>query len=67
MDTKSWYLSKTIWGAILMIIGLVLNQLGYTLTAEDQATLVDVVVALASGVGAILTIYGRIKASKQIT
>ena len=66
MDKKKWYQSKTIWGAAITIASLVLTQLGYTVSAEDQASVIDYIVNTAGYVGGVVAIYGRIKASKQI-
>lgn len=65
-DTKQWYASKAIWGAILMILALVAQAFGYSIGAEDQATLVDTFSGIAGSAGAVLAIVGRVKASKKI-
>jgi len=67
METKVWWQSKTIIGAIITVISIILQAFGYNLAADDQATLTDIMVTVFGIGGGILTIYGRVKASKQIT
>ena len=57
--------SKTVWGVIVMVIG---TALGWG--AEAQEVITTSVMLIVSGVleilGAVLAIYGRIKAEKRI-
>ena len=71
METKSWYKSKTIWGAILMVLSLVMTQVtGVQISPEEQDTTGNFIVGIAEGIGSlvglILVIVGRIKATKKI-
>jgi len=70
MDTKKWWESKTIWGAIVMLAALILGYLGVEVGPEEQATFVDLVVGAINEVmalvGFVLTIVGRFKADKAI-
>lgn len=66
---KQWYLSKTIWGSIAVIAGLALGSLG--VDASDQlGTLPDTIIKAISAVmelaGALLAIYGRVKATTKV-
>lgn len=63
---KPWYQSKTIIGAVITVLALVLTAFGYGIGAEDQAALADYAVSLGGIVGGLLAIYGRVKASKDI-
>lgn len=65
-DFKGVLASKTVWGGIIALIAGVLGIFGYTLGAEDQATLVETITAIASAVGGLIAIIGRIVATKQI-
>lgn len=64
---KSALASKGVWGGLIVLITWALGAWGYTLTETDQQALITVLMALGSGVGALLAIYGRIKASKLIS
>lgn len=69
MDSKPWYMSKTVWGAVIGLAGAfcpkVIAALGGTDAAADQ--IVTLTSAIASAVGAALAIYGRIKANGGLT
>lgn len=67
METKAWWASRTIIGAVITLISVILQAMGFNLTANDQATLLDIVVTVLGVGGSILAIYGRVKASKGIT
>ncbi|BCP52841.1 hypothetical protein K32_14580 [Kaistia sp. 32K] len=62
-NAEPWYASRVTWGAIIAaaapIVGLIL---GHSLTAEDQASLGEIAVALATLTGAGLALYGRWRA-----
>ena len=53
-------------GSVVTLIAMVLGIFGFGMGAEDQATLVNIVVGTGGFVGSILAIYGRVKASKNI-
>lgn len=69
-EYKSLLGSKTVWGVIVMALGLVLGRLGFSLDAETQAQLVNdfvgMVPTVTQVVGAFIAIYGRIVATKKI-
>lgn len=65
METKSIFLSKTFWGAMLAVFGpLLVRYFHLSITGQNSDDITSAIVAI---VGASLTIYGRIKASKQVT
>ena len=68
MDSKPWYMSKTVWGGLLSIVGIAcpraIAALGGSDAAADQ--IITVVGAGVTLVGGILAIYGRVKASTTI-
>lgn len=79
-DFKSVLQSKTIWGSLIVLASWGLAAAGYAVSESDQKTLVDIVtgvassdtgiaaiaMALANAAGALLAIYGRVKATKRI-
>ena len=70
-DTKKWYTSKTIWGGLIMMVSTILQVTGIVdITPDEQSTVIEGVLGVVSWigqlVGAVLAIYGRIKASKSI-
>lgn len=71
MEQKNWYLSKTIWGAMIMLIATILKGAGVLeLSPAEQDQLTNQVYNLAFAgselVGFVLVIVGRIQAKKQI-
>lgn len=71
MENKPWWASRGVWGGIVAILaGIAGAAWGVTLSAEDQAHMVDLIVPLATAISAIVggvtAIIGRFKAKKQI-
>ena len=64
---KNPFASKTIWGAILVILGLLGRTFGFDVPKEEISGLFDAISAnwenILQIVGAILTVWGRITAS----
>ncbi len=71
MDTKKWYLSKGVWGSLIVVIVIVLRVVGQpevaTVIEGESETISTWIFDLATIVGAVIALYGRIKASKEIT
>jgi hypothetical protein len=65
-ELKPLITSKTFWGAVMALGGSALSAGHYTLSAADAASAVDLIVSIASGVGGLVAIYGRVMASKKI-
>lgn len=67
METKRIFQSKTIIGSVVTLLALSLSSFfGYEIGADDQTILVDTALNFIASAGAIVAIYGRIKASKKI-
>lgn len=60
MDKKPWE-SKTLWGALLMLVSLVLGY--FKIEIGDASAWVDSIVGL---IGVVTVIIGRFKAVKKI-
>lgn len=65
-EFKGLFASRTVWGGILALLAGLAGLFGYTVTAEDTATLTELLASVGSAVGGIVAIYGRIVASKRI-
>lgn len=63
---KSWWASTTIWGAIGVIIVAVLSAFGADVADGDAAAIGSGLGSIATGVFALVAIWGRINASKRI-
>ena len=65
-EMKQWYLSKTVWGALIAIAASLLPTTGLELGADAQAQLADDLVALGGAIGGLIAIYGRLTAEKRL-
>lgn len=65
-ELKPLVQSKTFWGAVVALGGSALSLGHYTLSTADAAQLVDLISGIASALGGLIAIYGRLVASKQI-
>ena len=67
-EVKPWYQSKTMWGALVSLAALVTSKLFHMdISDQDQLTIVDTMTSIGVNVGVILTIWGRVSASKKIS
>lgn len=68
MKTDSWAASL-VWGrvgaAVLALLAFVLGLLGYTLSADDQQNLNELIMAVIAGTGGILALVSKIRESKK--
>lgn len=65
-ETKQWYLSKTVWGALIAIFASLVPAMGMELDAGTQGRLADDLVSLAGAIGGLIAIYGRLTADKRV-
>lgn len=65
-DVKGFFESKAIWGGLIAFGAGVAGLIGYSVSPEDQAQLVELITGGVGVFGALVAIYGRIKASKKI-
>lgn len=65
-DEKSWYQSKTIWGALIAVAASMSGSIGYSISPANQAELAQAMVQLVGAVGALVAVYGRLSATDII-
>jgi len=65
-EFKALTQSKTFWGAVIALGGSALTLGHYTLTPADAAQAVDLLSGIASAVGGLMAVYGRVVATKKI-
>ena len=63
IEQKSWFQSKTIWGALMTVIAVVLGQLGISLDLAIQHQLIDLIMNGLTLLGSAIAIYGRLRAT----
>lgn len=66
VSDKSWFESKTIWGALLAVAAAVAGALGISIDENTQQGIADALVQLAGAAGALFAIYGRLTATDII-
>lgn len=64
--SKSWYLSKTIWGSLVAVVVGTLIMFGVTGAEGEESAITDVIMQIVGVVGAVFALYGRIVAKKNI-
>ena len=67
VDTKPWWLSKTILAGLGILIVTVLSFFGLATGEGDGAAISEAVGQIATAVLALIAIYGRIAAEQKIT
>lgn len=63
---KSFFASKTIWGGLVVLLATAANFAGYTIPDADQAQLIEIASNVAALIGALVAIWGRVRATKKI-
>ena len=67
-DTKKWWQSKTIWGALVTVLVGILNAFSIvSIDGAAQGQIVDIVVQITGIVSTVVTIIGRVGAKATIT
>ena len=65
-EYKGALASKAVWGGIIAILASVAAVWGIKIAPDEQARIVELVIAIASGIGGIMAIWGRVTATKMI-
>ena len=66
VEEKPWYLSKTIWGALISVAAAFTGMIGITLDQGAQVQIADAMVQIIAAAGALLAIHGRLTATEVI-
>lgn len=66
METKFFLQSKTIIGAILIVISTLAPLIGFTFTTADVALVGGNVGNIIDGIGVLLVVWGRISAKTEL-
>jgi hypothetical protein len=64
--SKPWYLSRTIWAAIVTILTALLGLLGVSLDGFDDAALVETLLQAATAIAGVVALIGRLSARARI-
>jgi len=63
---KEWYKSKTVWGGLIAVGAAAAGAFGIVVDQDTQDQVAELAVTVATAVGGLLAIYGRIKADQEI-
>ena len=64
---KKWYLSKTVWGALLAVVAPALQLAGIYIDEGTQGELAASIATLAGVAGGLVALFGRISAKSALT
>lgn len=65
-ETKSWYLSRTIWASLVTVCLAGASLLGLSVDGIDNATLTDMLLQAAAAIAGLVAIFGRLAAKDRI-
>lgn len=66
-ETKPWYLSRGVWGGLIALAIAAASAFGYSVAETDVEQLQSLATSLVAAASGILSILGRIRASKKLT
>ena len=66
MQSKPWYLSRTIWASLVTIATAAAGILGYPVDAIDGPAISDSLLQAITAVSGLVAIFGRVLASSRI-
>ena len=66
LETKPWWQSRTLWGAIVTLGSAALGLAGMEFGAGDREALIELLTSLGAAVGGLIAVAGRISAKHRI-
>lgn len=66
MAMKPWYLSRTVWAAIVTILMALLGLAGVSLDGFEDAALVETLLQAATAIAGVVALLGRLVARSRI-
>lgn len=65
-ESKPWYFSRGVWGAVIALAAGASGVLGFPVGEGVRSELSELLPELVAGLGALLALFGRIRADKRI-
>jgi len=65
-ENKPWYLSRTVWGVLIMVFTILLGRFGYVITPEVQEGVVSLALDVVAVVSGGVALWGRVIATKRL-
>ena len=66
LDTKSIFLSRTVWANLVGLLALALGLFGFETGGLDEAALVDAVLEIVAAASFVTSTFFRIVATRQL-
>ena len=66
IETKAWYLSRTVWASLVTIFLAIANYSGIAATGLPQDALTDAAVNIATTISGMIASFGRLQATTRI-
>ncbi len=66
IDSKPWYLSRTIWASLITILTAAAAILGVPVAGIDNAALTDTLLQAITAISGLVAIFGRLGANSRI-
>jgi len=63
---KKWWESKAVVGGLITVCAAAVGAFGIVIDADTQDQIAEFVVVVATAIGGLLAIYGRVKADSKI-
>lgn len=67
VEEKRWYQSTTIWGSLISVAAALTAGFGIVIDAATQADIATAIVQIVGGAGALVAIYGRLRATHVLS
>lgn len=65
-DAKPWYMSRTIWAALVMVGATIAGGFGFALDDADTEALADALFQAVAALAGVVAILGRLGATTRI-
>lgn len=66
VDTKPWYLSRTVWASLVTILLAIANYAGLAAAGLQPDVLTDAALNLATTISGVMALLGRLQATSRI-
>lgn len=66
IDSKPWYVSRTIWAAIISVLATIAAALGVPVDAAAREGLAEALLQIVSAAAGLAAIVGRLTATRRI-
>lgn len=63
---KPWYLSRTIWASIVVVVATLAGALGVAIEDADADVLTDAILQVVTALAGLIAIFGRLAARSRI-